>query len=155
MCREIPNIVGWKMTYNYKGHVHVAKALSNFTRHVAVLGAPANLFHATFSLGILDGVLTGSLNFSAELILKHIDAFKKGEFSKAKEIWNSGLGELQDYVYLELGRLHVRYKLSTWLRGLIKSPLMRPPMPQPNEQETMELKELLSKAGYEGINRSM
>jgi len=37
MCREIPNIIGWKMTYSYEGTRIVAKGLKTLDRHVAVL----------------------------------------------------------------------------------------------------------------------
>jgi dihydrodipicolinate synthase/N-acetylneuraminate lyase len=151
MCNEIPNIVGWKMTYNYEGYVRVSRVLRSLPRHVAILAAPANLFHAVLSLDMFDGVLSGSLNYAAEKMLLHIKAFKDNDFNKAKEIWNSGLGMLHEYIYSDYGRLHIRYKIATWLRGLIRSPFMRPPMPKPTTEEIETIKELLNKTGLEAI----
>src|SRR6185369_17702519 len=46
-----------------------------------------------------------------------------------------GLAALQEYVFSEFSRLHVRYKTAAWLRGFIPSPAMRPPMPRPRRAE--------------------
>jgi 4-hydroxy-tetrahydrodipicolinate synthase len=154
-CSEIPNIVGWKMTYNYEGYIRVARELRSLSRHVAILAAPANLFHAVLALDLFDGALTGSLNYSAELMLPHIKAFQEGNYKEAKRIWNAGLGELQEYIYSDMGRLHVRYKVATWLRGLIRAPLMRSPMPKPKPEEIETIKKLLDKAGLETIEENV
>jgi 4-hydroxy-tetrahydrodipicolinate synthase len=45
MCREIPNIVGWKMTYSYEGAKIIAQGLKSLDRHVAVLIASGRYFH--------------------------------------------------------------------------------------------------------------
>jgi len=58
----------------------------------------------------------------------------------------SGLADLHEYVYSDYSRLHVRYKLTTWLRGLIPSPFMRPPMPKPREEEITQLRSLVEEA---------
>ena len=42
-----------------------------------------------------------------------------------------------------MGRLHIRYKTATWLRGLIPSPFMRAPMPKPKQAEIDTLYRLL------------
>ena len=147
MCNEIPNVVGWKMTCNYTGHVSMFKALRTLSRHVSVLAAPADLLQAVFYNGMADSVLSGSLNFCAERMLPQVEAFKKSQYDRAKEIWDGGLGRLQEYTYSDYGRLHVRYKLATYLRGLIENPLMVPPMPAPSNQEKKELEGLLEAAG--------
>jgi dihydrodipicolinate synthase/N-acetylneuraminate lyase len=43
-----------------------------------------------------------------------------------------------------MGRLHIRYKTATWLRGLIPSPFMRAPMPKPKQEEIDTLYRLLT-----------
>ncbi|MGH7766377.1 MAG: hypothetical protein ACREQP_02895, partial [Candidatus Binatia bacterium] len=42
-------------------------------------------------------------------------------------------------------------KTATWLRGLIPSPFMRPPQPQPRKEEARSLTELLRKSGLNVI----
>jgi dihydrodipicolinate synthase/N-acetylneuraminate lyase len=147
MCREIPEIVGWKMTYSYEGTKIVAKALKNLERKVAVLIATGRYFHDHLATGILEGTLSGSYNYAMEPMMAHLAAWKKNNPAEASRIWNSGLYDLHAYIYSDYSRLHVRYKLATWLRGLIPSPFMRPPQPEPRKEEVSALAELLKKTG--------
>lgn len=62
------------------------------------------------------------------------------------------MAEIQEYVYSEFSRLHVRYKAATWLRGFISNPFMRPPMPKPRKEEVQRLTEVLSNAGLSVID---
>jgi 4-hydroxy-tetrahydrodipicolinate synthase len=151
MCREIPNIVGWKMTYSYPGSIVVAKALRGLDRHVAILRATAKFFHENLATGYFDGTVTGSFNFAMESMIDHISAWKRRDINEACKIWESGLADLQDYIYSDYSRLHVRYKLATWLRGLIPLPFMRPPMPKPRKEEITMVRQLLIKAGLSTI----
>jgi 4-hydroxy-tetrahydrodipicolinate synthase len=146
-CKEFKNIVGWKMTYNYTGFRIVSRALRKLDRHVGILGAPAVNFHENLASDCFDGTVSGSWNYVPELMLDHILAWRKGDLKKARRIWDSGLAEVQEYVYSEFSRLHIRYKTATWLRGFISNPFMRPPMPEPRKEEVQRLREVLSKAG--------
>ena len=65
--------------------------------------------------------MSGFWNVALEPMLDHIDAWKRGDVEAARKIWNGGLCELQTY-QKETGRLHVRYKIGAWLRGLIDRP---------------------------------
>lgn len=151
MCQTVPNIVGWKMTYAPNGWNIIARGLRSLDRHVAILAAPANQFHHNLADGYFDGTVTGSFNYSMENMIDHINAWKNKNIEKAIEIWNGGLAELQEYVASELTRLHIKYKTATWLRGLIPSPFMRPPQPQPHKAEVMKLHALLVKCGMDVI----
>ena len=151
MCREIPNIVGWKMTYSYEGTKIIAKALKSLDRRVAVLIATARYFHEHLSTGILEGTLSGSYNYAMEPMMAHLGAWQRQDLAEASRIWNSGMAELHGYIYSDYSRLHVRYKLATWLRGLIPSPFMRPPQPQPRKEEVRSLLELLKKSSLSVI----
>ncbi|MFC2010378.1 dihydrodipicolinate synthase family protein [Chloroflexota bacterium] len=152
MCNEIPNIVGWKMTYSYPGSIIIAKALRALDRHVALLRSTAMFFHENLATGYFDGTVTGALNYAMEPMIDHITEWKWGDIDEARRIWESGLADLHHYVYSEYSRLHVRYKLATWLRGLIPSPFMRPPMPKPRRDEILTLRELLANAGLSVIS---
>jgi dihydrodipicolinate synthase/N-acetylneuraminate lyase len=153
-CKEFKNIVGWKMTYNYTGFRIVSRALRKLNRHVGILGAPAINFHENLASGCFDGTVSGSWNYAPELMLDHIIAWRKGDLKKARRIWDSGLAEIQEYVYSEFSRLHIRYKTATWLRGFISNPFMRPPMPKPRKEEIQRLREVLSNAGLGVIEKT-
>lgn len=158
MCKEIPNIVGWKMVYNYEGSRTIVEGLRGLDRHVAILVATAHIFHETLATGYFDGTLSGSFNYAMEPMIDHINAWRRKDIDEARRIWLSGLLTLHEYVYYGNNRIHVRYKVACWLRGLIPNPFMRPPQPKPRKEEVLTLRELLIKAGFnvipeEDINR--
>jgi 4-hydroxy-tetrahydrodipicolinate synthase len=152
MCRQIPNIIGWKMTYSYQGGIIVAKALRGLDRHVGILRASARYFHENLTTGHFDGTVTGSFNYAMETMIDHIEAWRHKDIDEASRIWNSGLENLQHYVYSEYSRLHIRYKAATWLRGLIPLPFMRLPLPKPKREEITTLRDLLKGAGLSVIH---
>jgi dihydrodipicolinate synthase/N-acetylneuraminate lyase len=82
-----------------------------------------------------------------EPMMAHLQAWKKNDVGEATRIWNAGLYDLHAYIYADYSRLHVRYKLATWLRGLIPSPFMRPPQPEPRREEIAALSGLIKKTG--------
>jgi dihydrodipicolinate synthase/N-acetylneuraminate lyase len=88
-----------------------------------------------------------------EPMMDHLEAWDRNDVVEARRIWNGGLTQLHDYV-ADMGRLHVRYKTATWLRGLIPSPFMRAPMPRPRSEEIETLYRLLQQAGLSVIDRS-
>lgn len=149
IVEQFPQMVGWKMTYSYEGYRKVGRALREFTdRKVAVLGAAAVNFHENLAMDLFDGTITGSFNYAAEPMLEHIVAWKEGDLTTARKIWlDGGLMALHDYVYADYGRLHVRYKIACWLRGLIANPFMRGPMPKPRIEEVNTLAKLIERTG--------
>lgn len=153
ICKEIPNIVGWKMTYGYDGYRIVAKALRQLPRRVSVMSALASRFHEYRATDMFDGTLSGFWNYGMEAMLDHLEAWDDRNLERACHIWQQGgLCELHEYV-ADMGRLHVRYKVATWLRGLIPNPFMRPPMPAPKQIEIDTIYDLLQKAGLSVIDR--
>jgi len=143
ICREVKNVVGWKMTYMYDGFRIIAKGLRALDRPVAVMGALASRFHEYKATGLFDGTLSGFWNFAKEPMLDHLDAWDARDIDKACAIWNGGLCELHEYI-ADMGRLHIRYKTATWLRGLIPNPFMRAPMPKPKQEEIDTIYQLLT-----------
>ncbi len=150
-CQEIPNIVGWKMTYSYPGGFVIAKALRKLDRHVAILRSNGKYMHENILTGYFDGTVSGSFNYAMESMIDHINALKRGDVKEALRIWKSGLEDLHEYIYTDYSRIHVRYKLATWLRGLIPLPFMRPPVPKPRKEEALTLRELVTKAGFSTV----
>jgi len=122
ICKSIPNVVGWKMTYNWDGWKRVGRALKRLDPPVAVLGALAHYFHEALASDLFDGTITGSFNYAYEPMLRHIAAWQKGDVAEASRIWNSGLALLPEWMYSDYSRLHIRYKIATWLRRLIPHP---------------------------------
>jgi 4-hydroxy-tetrahydrodipicolinate synthase len=155
VCEDVPQVVGWKMTYNYDGYRAVTRTLRDLDRPVAILGAVGKYFHENLANQAFDGTATGTFNYALEPMLEHIRAWRDGDVRRATEIWSSGLAQLQEYVFSDFGRLHVRYKTAAWLRGLIGSPLMRPPMPRPRRAEVDRLAELLRACQLDVINKDV
>jgi dihydrodipicolinate synthase/N-acetylneuraminate lyase len=86
-------------------------------------------------------------------MLAHIAAWRRGDLSEARRTWNSGLAALQEYIYSDFSRLHIRYKAATWLRGWIPTPEMRAPVPRPRREEVETLRGLLEALGLSLIDK--
>jgi dihydrodipicolinate synthase/N-acetylneuraminate lyase len=153
ICQEVPNVVGWKMTYSYGGHRLIARALRAHAPQVAILGAAAHYFHENLATGDFDGTISGSWNYGLEPMLDHIEAWQCNDVGSARQIWDAGLAQLHEYIYSEWSRLHVRYKIAAWLRGLIDFPRMRPPMPPPRQIEIDTITGLLKEADLDVIDQ--
>ena len=92
ICREVPNVVGWKMTYMYDGFRLIAKGLRGLDRHVAVMGALASRFHEYKATGMFDGTLSRLLEFRARSRCWTI--WRPGTrrtSTRRVEIWDGGL----------------------------------------------------------------
>jgi dihydrodipicolinate synthase/N-acetylneuraminate lyase len=151
-CREIPNIVGWKMTYGYDGFRIISRALKQLERPVSVLGAVAAYFHEYRATGTFDGTASGSWNYAMEPMLDHLEAWDRGDVVEARRIWDGGLAQLHEYIFAELSRLHVRYKVAAWMRGFVSHPFMRPPMPNPRKLEVDMIRKLYQAMGIAVID---
>lgn len=145
ICAEVPNVVGWKMTYAYNGHRVLSRALREHAPQVAILDATASFFQENLATGYFDGTVSGSWNVALEPMLAHINAWRQNDVVRAKQIWNSGLCVLQEFIYGDRSRQHLRYKLGAYVRGLIDRPAMRPPLPAPLPAETETLRALVEK----------
>jgi len=154
IIEAVPQIVGWKMTYNYDGYRELTRMLRGLDRHVSILGAPAVYFHENLATGAFDGTATGSWNYALEVMLDHIEAWNRGDVDTATAIWEGGLAQLQEYIYSENTRLHIRYKTACWLRGFIDSPVMRAPLPRPRSEEIATLAELITATGLSVIDHT-
>jgi 4-hydroxy-tetrahydrodipicolinate synthase len=144
---RVPTVAGWKMTYSYDGYRRVARFLRAEAPQVAILPSSAVRYHENLASGQLDGACSGSFCYAMGPMLEHIRLWGAGEVAAATELWQAGLAELHEFVYSDYARLHIRYKLATWLTGAISSPLMRDPLPAPSRAEAGRLSALLSAAG--------
>jgi 4-hydroxy-tetrahydrodipicolinate synthase len=155
ICEQVPNVIAWKGIYSYEGLRKIWKILRGLDRQVSIMAAGGRFFHEYLAYDVLDGTVSGSWNYGLEPMLDHIDAWKAGDHKKALEIWNEGgLGDLHDYIYADYSRLHLRYKIAAWVRGLIPSPIARPPMPRPKPAEVETIYRLMQGANVPVIARS-
>ena len=152
ICNAIPNIVGWKMTYSYWGWKKVGEGLRTLDHHVAVLGAPSDLWHVMLLNDLFDGSVNGGLCYAMEPMVEHVQAWRNNDLIIARNIWNSGLSELNDFIFGDYARLHIRYKVGAWLRGLVPEPFMRPPQPRPKKFELEIIQRLLKKLNFKIIS---
>jgi dihydrodipicolinate synthase/N-acetylneuraminate lyase len=147
ICQRVPNIIGWKMIYNHDGQRKMWRILRSLDRHVSIMAAGGGLFHEFLAHDVLDGTVSGSWNYGLEPMLAHIDSWRANDIDKARRIWGpGGLWSLHEYIYSDYSRLHLRYKIAAWLRGLIPSCRTRPPMPVPKPEEIITLTRLLEGA---------
>lgn len=155
VLEEVPSVVGWKMIYGHAAaHFRVARYIRSLPRHVGILNAPHYCFHTALMTDLLDGMVQGSYNFAMEGLTEHLLAWQSGDIPTAKRIWNTKVMPIHDYIYADSSRLHIRYKLATWIRGLIAHPFMRPPMPEPRREEAERIYEIISRTGLSSIGQS-
>ena len=155
MCNEIKNIVGWKVVCSYDGFRRVAKTLRSLDRHVAILPARASNYHEMLALGEFDGTCCGVWSYALQETMDHIEAWERKDIDRARSLWHGGLGDLNLYIYGggDVKRLHNRYKIAAWLRGVIDSPIMLPPMSPPRPEEIEEIDSILKRMGVQTISR--
>jgi len=146
---RVPTVRGWKMTYSYEGYRQVARMIHEEYPHVAVLPSSAVRYHENLANDQLDGACSGSFCYALDPMIEHLRLWSQGDVPAATKLWHAGLAELHEYVYSDYSRLHIRYKLASWLAGEIESPLMRDPMPAPTADEAERLQSLLVAAGIE------
>lgn len=154
---EVPNIIGWKMlTSDLRGTARALRDYSATKRHVGLFMAGAHKFHEALAYGYFDGTVSGFWNYSMEQMLDYLDAWKKDDVVKAREILYDGFLELHDYVIGTGGemRLHSAYKVATWLRGLIPAPFMRAPQRKLRTEEVRKLRDLLNAAHLDVISEA-
>lgn len=154
MLERVPSIVGWKMIYgNVAAHFRVARYIRTLSRHVAILNAPFFAHHTALLCDLYDGGVQGTYNFLMESIMEHHLAWEVGDMVAVKRIWNGQVMPILEYINADHSRLHIRYKLATWMRGLIAHPFMRPPMPAPRWEEAERIHQLFAGTGLSCIGR--
>lgn len=151
VLERVPTVAGWKMTYSYEGYRRVARYLQTHAPQVAVLPSSAVRYHENLANRQLDGACSGSFCYAAGPMVEHLRLWADGDVAAATDLWLGGLAELQEYVYSDYSRLHVRYKVAAWIAGEIASPLMRAPMPLPGRDESRRLHELMSRVSLAAL----
>jgi dihydrodipicolinate synthase/N-acetylneuraminate lyase len=156
VVENVPSVVGWKMIYALdKPHFVIADYLRSLPRHVGILNTARNAVHDCLLRGLVDGGVQGVLNFLHEPQFAHRAAWAQGDMAEVKRIYTEQILPVNRSVYEDTSRLHIRYKLATWIRGRLPHPFMRPPMPLPRHEEAVALYEVMSKAGLASISREL
>lgn len=153
----VPNIVGWKMMYNFKAlkdvAFHLREREAQTGRHVGLLQSSAHLFLEAGLYDILDGSVSCFWNYSKEPNVALIKAIKENRMDDAKKIFlDDGLFQLHNTVGRDHSRLHTLFKVAAWLKGLYPTPYLRAPMILPMKSEIVELKAALERAGQPVIS---
>ena len=155
LLEEIPSIVGYKMIYGAdSAHFRIARYIRSVPRHVGILNAPHFCYHTALLCGLIDGMVQGAWNWNKEAMQDHILAWEAGDMKSVKEIYVNKVLPLWEYIYSNPSRLHIRYKIATWIRGLIVHPFQRPPMPAPRQEEAETIYQIILKSGQSIISRS-
>lgn len=95
---ECPNIVGWKMTYNFDGYRKIARFLQRYSRPVNILAAVGHYMHENHADRMFDGTSSGAWNYALEPMMEHLKAWRKGDWKTATDLWEGGgLAELQQW----------------------------------------------------------
>lgn len=89
---------------------------------MGVYAALGKYMHENRANDAFDGTSTGAFNYAVEPMIDHIEAWRNGDVAGATNVWNSGLAHLHEYIFADVGRLHIRYKIATWLGGFIDNP---------------------------------
>jgi 4-hydroxy-tetrahydrodipicolinate synthase len=150
----VPQIVGWKMiTPTMRATAQALREYSASKRHVGILMAGATWFHEALAYDHFDGTVSGFWNYAMEPMMDHLDAWRKNDVVKARQVLFDGLIQLHDYVMgsEEDFRLHSAYKVATWLRGLIPDPFMRAPQRRLRTEHVRKLRDLLKACHLEVI----
>lgn len=150
----VPNNVGWKMIYDVDDYCRVAEGIRSPDYHISILPAPPKLWDHAILAKEFDGVVNGSIIYGLEPMMQHVEALLSGDMAGATSVLTSGLHDLHSYVYCDFSRLHIRFKIATWLRGLIAHPFKRPPAPKPTEGEIRTLHGLLDATGLNTVDEA-
>lgn len=155
LVEEVPSVVGYKMIYGYaEAHFRIARFLRSEKRHVAILNAPTISWETAKMLDMVDGAVSGAYNFQKELIIDHHLAWEEGDFKKLKKIVGEQLMPMDAVIYGDRSRLHIHYKIATWIRGNVPHPFMMPPMPPPRVEECEMIFKTIDKVGLSHITHS-
>jgi 4-hydroxy-tetrahydrodipicolinate synthase len=83
-------------------------------------------------------------------MVDQIESCGTGNLKEARRIAGL-LYNLHRFVHEDKVHHHLRCKIAAWLRRLIPSPYMRPPMPRPEQEEVYTMREVLKGAGFSVI----
>ena len=124
------------------------RAIRQADPNVTILTCHDEYLLASMVQGV-DGALVGFASFIPAMIVDLYDAVRAGDLKRAMEI-QFRINPLKDAVYgggEPTGDAHARMKMAMYLAGLLKSPVVQPPIRLPEGAELQAIKDALSGAG--------
>ncbi|MDQ4060547.1 MAG: dihydrodipicolinate synthase family protein [Pseudomonadota bacterium] len=97
----------------------------------------------------VDGALVGFASLIPQTIVELYDAVCAGDLKRAMEL-QFRINPLKDVVYGSgepTGDAHARMKMAMYLAGILKSPVVQPPIRQPEGAELQAIRDALAGAG--------
>lgn len=154
MLDTVENIVGYKVINGIDAACFkTARVLRAYPRHVAILNGGNLSWLSAEMCGLVDGSVQGSWNWDKDAYYKVAEAKEANDLNQLTEVLSKAVIPLWEYVYAGGTRIHVRYKIATWIRGCIAHPFMLPPMGPPHREEAEKLYELIEQSGMSCISR--
>ena len=72
-------------------------------------------------------------------MFKYTLAWRRGDWKEALKIWQNRWTDIEEYVYFDFARLHIKCRTATWLREAISNLYIRPLLPAPSKEEVRKL----------------
>lgn len=153
MLDNIPNIVGYKVINGIDAACFkTARFFRAYPRHVAILNGGNLSWLSAEMCGLVDGSVQGSWNWDKEAYYQVAAAKEHNDLAELSKVLSTAVLPLWEYVYAGGTRIHVRYKLAAWIRGVIPHPFMLPPMGPPHREEAETLYRLIRNSGMSCID---
>lgn len=121
--------------------------------HIALLNCQDEYLFPTF-VQRLDGALVGCASLIPELIVELFEAVQADDLQRARRA-NDLIWPVKEAVYgagEPSGDAHARLKEGMAFRGLIRSPLVRPPVWKPSAEEIAAVRAALEASGLAKVN---
>lgn len=147
VAEAAPNVVGIK--YSYPDMPRLMKFMNIRDNRFSVLAGPDNLFFMTLCAGG-DGTISGNSNVIPEHFVAIYDAFKAGDFSKARALQR----KTNKLIEVISGPNNMaRYKRALMHRGAIASDQLRSPLRRLSEKEAAELIGKIEEMNYTDVTK--
>lgn len=151
---NVENVVGYKVINGIDAACFkTARFFRSYPRHVAILNGGNLSWLSAEMCGLVDGSVQGSWNWDKEAYYHVAAAKKKNDLQELSNVLSKEVLPLWEYVYSGGTRIHVRYKLAAWIRGVVPHPFMLPPMGPPHRDEAETLYALFRNSGLSCISR--
>ena len=101
-------------------------------------------------------MVQGALNYLKEPLSEFLVSYGENDMANAEKVWTQQVQPVYNVIYGLGGysRLHIHYKIATWIRGFVSHPFMRPPMPLPRMEEIKLIYKVIEKTGLSHISEA-
>jgi 4-hydroxy-tetrahydrodipicolinate synthase len=145
----IPQVKAFKMGQRdlgkYERDIRTVRAEAP---HIGLLNCQDEFLFPTFVHGV-DGALVGCASLIPELIVELYEAMQADDLKRARQL-NDRIWPVKEAVYGSgepSGDAHARLKEGMAIRGLVRSPLVRPPVLKPSSEDIVSVRAALEASG--------